>query len=1068
MDILFDAFATRAATIEELLSDTFEELPGQKADAVRAARRLAAWCMSATSGDWELFSQRLRRDGYEFSKILPRLASVRRNPRTPDPSWVADARWIYSALTSTLSQEATAPPGTQAEPFIELLTPLIDAAEAHLCSIVAEAARRNLDATAVSCLRRLLVRRLSLLCAPAFYDIFLRSAAYDTASESRISESSSDDHRWRYERFLVYMRSSGLRTLFEQRPVLLRLIATITRQWIATNAEFMTRLHSDLSSIREHLFRDAQRLPVASVESGLSDLHNAGRSVSVVTFLDGGRVLYKPKDLTTDQLWYELIESLNQSAPIQLRTPRVLARTGYGWSEFVEHTSVPEHQDLALFFRRTGAWLALFHIFVASDMHAENMIAAGSHPVPVDLEMLLQSVDEGTAVITPATQASALAGRKIFQSVMMTGLLPTYGTPRRPSDDRELEHPHVDSENTHLYWENVNTDTMHPVRKRTVHAKIVNMPRCNSHEAHQRDFVEEVVLGFEQYARFLLSLRKTADGQALLEPFRSVTIRRLLKHTRYYSLLIGRLTDFRNMADGAEWSTHLDFGARLLDWDNSNDPMWPILKAERNALVQLDVPHFVSRADTDIIEDAAGPLTQTGALSGFERAKRRLETIDEDDIAWQTDVIRLTTKSVEERLAVGGEIETTGVLDDEEAHSSRFTTAAAAVCDEITRLAIQSGTGTAWLGFDWQGDSRGRRPSALGVDLYNGAPGLCLFLAAYANVTGRREVADLACSGLSTTRYYLRSATKARFVRGIGIGAAMGLGSVVYSLASIGQLLGREELVQEAHAAAALLTEDLVAADQALDVMDGSAGAIVALLKLYRISANQNVLRSAIRCGDHLLRAKRFESPGGRTWRGNGAGERPLNGMSHGAAGFAYALAALSDVTDREDYRVAASECIAFENHAFNASLSNWPDFRQGASPSRWANQWCHGAGGIGLARIGIWRHGRSTGNVVGDICRSVQAVQRHWPSAVHTLCCGSLGNIELLNEAADVLDAPELRSEARRRLTALVEADERGNAKGGELERRFSLGLFRGRAGLGYTLLRQIKRELPNVLIWS
>jgi lantibiotic modifying enzyme len=32
----------------------------------------------------------------------------------------------------------------------------------------------------------------------------------------------------------------------------------------------------------------------------------------------------------------------------------------------------------------------------------------------------------------------------------------------------------------------------------------------------------------------------------------------------------------------------------------------------------------------------------------------------------------------------------------------------------------------------------------------------------------------------------------------------------------------------------------------------------------------------------------------------------------------------------------------------------------------------------------------------------------------------------------------------------------------------RFNLGLFRGLAGVGYTLLRRLDGSLPNVLIWE
>src|SRR5437870_3458216 len=100
MDHFFERFAIRAATIDELLSDAYEVLPGQKSAADIAARRLAAWCRSSASGDWTLFSQRLIKDGLSFERILPRFAVVRRNPNIPLPSWASDAPWIESALVT--------------------------------------------------------------------------------------------------------------------------------------------------------------------------------------------------------------------------------------------------------------------------------------------------------------------------------------------------------------------------------------------------------------------------------------------------------------------------------------------------------------------------------------------------------------------------------------------------------------------------------------------------------------------------------------------------------------------------------------------------------------------------------------------------------------------------------------------------------------------------------------------------------------------------------------------------------------------------------------------------------
>ena len=53
----------------------------------------------------------------------------------------------------------------------------------------------------------------------------------------------------------------------------------------------------------------------------------------------------------------------------------------------------------------------------------------------------------------------------------------------------------------------------------------------------------------------------------------------------------------------------------------------------------------------------------------------------------------------------------------------------------------------------------------------------------------------------------------------------------------------------------------------------------------------------------------------------------------------------------RDEFAKAASECIAFENSSYDAERNNWPDLRGDGEPA-WPCQWCHGAPGIGLARI--------------------------------------------------------------------------------------------------------------------
>ena len=108
------------------------------------------------------------------------------------------------------------------------------------------------------------------------------------------------------------MKAGGFRRLFEDKPVLLRLIATITRQWIDTTREFVLRLDADLATIRCDILEGETDSRVAEIEGDLSDPHNGGHSVLIVRFEDGSRVVYKPKDLRLDVAWHALVERLNR------------------------------------------------------------------------------------------------------------------------------------------------------------------------------------------------------------------------------------------------------------------------------------------------------------------------------------------------------------------------------------------------------------------------------------------------------------------------------------------------------------------------------------------------------------------------------------------------------------------------------------------------------------------------------------------------------------------------------------------------------------------------------------
>ena len=129
-----------------------------------------------------------------------------------------------------------------------------------------------------------------------------------------------------------------------------------------------------------------------------------------------------------------------------------------------------------------------------------------------------------------------------------------------------------------------------------------------------------------------------------------------------------------------------------------------------------------------------------------------------------------------------------------------------------------------WIGLDWLAGSDVGQLVPLGPDLYNGVGGIALFLAAYAKQFQDDNAKELALKALASLRQQIYAPTAARWARSLGIGGASGLGSVLYALTNISVLLDDPTLLEDAMQVSRLYTDELIDADQTLDVIAGSAG----------------------------------------------------------------------------------------------------------------------------------------------------------------------------------------------------------------------------------------------------
>jgi len=233
------------------------------------------------------------------------------------------------------------------------------------------------------------------------------------------------------ERFLIFLRRicepERVAKLLDEYPGLVSQVALRLRQWANFSLEFLRNVSRDWPELRTRFFA-ADPGNITAVESGAGDSHNSGRSVLRLSFSEGCRLVYKPRPMAVDEHFQRLLALVNELGFVpRFRLLKCLDRGNYGWSEFVSPEPCRTPDEVTRFYRCQGGNLALLYALEACDFHCENVIAAGEHPVLVDLEALFHP----RLLMFSGSDADVTAHGTLAHSVLRTGLLPTENTQRR-------------------------------------------------------------------------------------------------------------------------------------------------------------------------------------------------------------------------------------------------------------------------------------------------------------------------------------------------------------------------------------------------------------------------------------------------------------------------------------------------------------------------------------------------------------------------------------------------------------------------------------------------------------
>lgn len=810
------------------------------------------------------------------------------------------------------------------------------------------------------------------------------------------SQSRGETAEQRLAEFLGKLRHPEHAAAFwAEYPVLRRLCHDEVRRWHDSLHTMLSRLRRAAEEINQMGLADRGQL--ISIIGPLGDAHRGGQAVWAARFADHTTVAYKPRPMAAEACFGAFTSWLTgQPGSPGLRQAAVVDFGDWGIQEWITARPCPP-DELPMFYRRFGWLLAASYAVKSTDLHYENVIAAGAHPIPVDMETLAHPYPDQPMV-----------------SVLTTGLLPNQSWAQLGADTSALTGGLAQtSTSTEVPgYAGIGTDEIRLIRQPGQLAAGHNRP-IEDPALRPSDFLDDILAGFHDGYRACQN-----DGVRLLENhgplngLADVDVRYLPRSTQVYASALLESLHPNLLSDAAERELYL---SHLWAATRERPSLMRLTGSEMRDLVSMDIPVFTAAAGTrDLVDGHGQRLTDYFPTTVEADVRRHLAGMSDADLARQSHTITTAVRATAtEPAAARPTVDLATPENDAHQDAKNPTDHAELIASQLATWAHHSDRGPQWIGLtslataenttehkNAEQESTERWCAGpVGDTLYDGRAGIALFLTSAALARPLPAVMSLA----NQTWQALADSTPRS--ASLPMGAYDGRAGIGYALAWAGLTLDEPRWIRAAANLASDLDEHLDT-DSAFDVLSGAAGIALIAATLAHLPALSMFEKVAIHAADHLIRHAQPESTGWY-WPAAGSTHGGLTGFAHGAAGISAALRRVADLTGQKRFGHAADAAIAWEDAQRDPHSLDWPDYRSTVTaPDNTTDRstgpmvgWCSGAAGIGMARA------LSRQPDAAAIQHARREILTHANVAAnervrsHGLCHGLLGNVAILAE---------------------------------------------------------------------
>lgn len=874
------------------------------------------------------------------------------------------------------------------------------------------------------------------------------------------------------ERFIyftdVVLRDKDyLTALYGEYTVLTELMRTKADNYLSFLLEILENTQAELDSITRGLNNETPFGKVCSIITGMGDTHCGGKTVSVISFDSGSKIVYKPRHTVVEEKFQLLLQWKMDRAKELLgdKILKIHSGNGCGWIEYVDYKESENADEVERFYIRIGQLMCMLYALNARDFHHENILAFGEYPILLDLESIFHS-NQGLNS-NDTCSALSMANCILERSVYSIGLLPqTISNPTDSYSDKSIDVSGLGGEDVQIspfqgmQVVDDNTDT---IRMETQYGSI--MPKSNAPKMHgfvQRSewHIEGIKRGFTNMYRWL-QCNKNELISLLHALFAGQHNRYILRPTFLYAQLLSTSYHPDFMRDPISRDVLLHRLGIGESGDNSE-----VLACELHDLRAGEVPFFNIVIDSTKLLDSRGACIN-GLLdkAPMEEVQDKIMEFCEEDLEQQLHFIDMSFAA----KTSSSKKDSTGMCFATYCHIPRVTPAkwldlATNIGELIIQRSISAGSEDlkeiTWIDTILEGREEVTWSLApVGNDLYNGNGGIALFLGYLGAIAGRKHFSQAAYQAI---RVLQRAIEAVNVSHPYTIGAFNGLSGFFYTLSKLCSINHNAEV-------ASFIKKylkhwaGLLEKDKLFDVVGGSAGSLGVLLSMEQTVPgidNRELFNMITTTYRHIAKSGR-KSPLGVSW---GMGNMAYSGFAHGNAGIAAYLAKYYARTGDKSALSSIEEALKLERALYSPEHKNWfPSLAK----DRISHGWCHGAPGILLSKLIIAQYDCGDDFLKQELNVALETTVAKSFGYNTSLCHGDLGNLAILNYAAKILKDDNLGNLCTETFQNLFENVLLHRWNQGLFRGTESMGLMVGLAGIGYALLRQCEPDfVPEVLI--